>query len=186
MKQVDDVVRPGDALCEFHFGEGTSPSEPVEPTEDVSVDATETQNESNAAETVEPDIVEEPLEASDESEIEDDGFVEIDFGAFVESISPEEPETASVVESVEEPESTETSPEEYDETADDLTVGDAEVQAAGAEETDGGDTEPEPHSDLDQTEVSALREVMDDKRVRRERLSRRRFDCGTAHGAGPS
>ena len=175
LKQVDEVVRPGDALCEFDPVEMTGPNEISEPEEDVPVDATDTFSEFNEVGTAGATIVDEAVETSGESEVEDDGFVEIEFGPFVESIAPEEPQTASVVESVEEPEAVATSSAEHGETPDASTDSDEADQGSSSEETSDEVSGYEATSSLDQKEISVLREMMDDKLVRRERLSRRRL-----------
>ena len=175
LKQVDEVVRPGDALCEFDPEEMTEPNEISEPEEDVAVDATDTFSEFNEVGTAGATIVDEAVETSGDSEVEDDGFVEIEFGPFVESIGPEEPQTAPVVESVEELESVATSSAEHDETPDASTDSDEADQGSSSEETSDEVSGYEATSSLDQKEISVLREMMDDKPVRRERLSRRRL-----------
>ena len=175
LKKVDEVVRPGDALCEFDPEEMTEPNEISEPEEDVAVDATDTFSEFNEVGTAGATIVDEAVETSGDSEVEDDGFVEIEFGPFVESIGPEEPQTAPVVESVEELESVATSSAEHDETPDASTDSDEADQGSSSEETSDEVSGYESTSSLDQKEISVLREMMDDKPVRRERLSRRRL-----------
>ena len=175
LKNVDEVVRPGDALCEFDPEEMTEPNEISEPEEDVAVDATDTFSEFNEVGTAGATIVDEAVETSGDSEVEDDGFVEIEFGPFVESIGPEEPQTAPVVESVEELESVATSSAEHDETPDASTDSDEADQGSSSEETSDEVSGYEATSSLDQKEISVLREMMDDKPVRRERLSRRRL-----------
>ena len=83
LKQVDDVVRPGDALCEFQ-------SSSAEPTPEPSLIA------------VEEPVVE--VAAEDE---QDEGYVEIQFGPFVEMPSAPDPvESIDTTEEDMQPEST--------------------------------------------------------------------------------
>ena len=151
LKQVDDVVRPGDALCEFQSAGSQPPSTREE--ESVDVVATEEIAIIEMAVEDEPGIDETPdIEpASDDSDDEDDGYVEIQFGSFVEMSSSSAPV--------------------------DDEVG-IETQDANATEVEEPPTETvaptvtQPEAD---SQISELRQIVDDKPVRRERLSRRRL-----------
>ena len=103
LKQVDDVVRPGDALCEFQPGVAASPSEIAVSNDEVAVEEPEEMGEPAIADSGDVAFEEVGVDAVEESEAEDDGFVEIDFGQFVDTDSQQEPQDVSVVEMVDEP-----------------------------------------------------------------------------------
>ena len=147
LKQVDDVVRPGDALCEFQPVDGLPSNAIADSTEDIAIGQPEKVSEPVVADRGDVALEELVVETSEESDVEDDGFVEIDFGRLVHSNSQQEPQDAAMVEMVDEP-----------------------VGAA---------TDEEPVTDVpstpNQDQVSELRQMLDGKPVRRERLSRRRL-----------
>ena len=151
LKQVDDVVRPGDALCEFQ----SAGSQPRSTREEESVDVVATEEVAIIEMAVEdePGIDETPdIEAaSDDASEEDDGYVEIQFGPFVEMPSiPEPVEEEGVEES--------------------LDIGATEDDASATEIAAPESAQPEADP-----QISELRQIVDDKPVRRERLSRRRL-----------
>ena len=147
LKQVDDVVRPGDALCEFQSAgsqsSAASDEEPVDnvATEDVAITEIDATDEAVADETPDGEV------GSDD----DDVYVEIQFGPFVEV--PTGPEIANGEDAQE---------------AQDTDA--AEDDESGAEVAPPATPQPEM-----QPEISELRQIVDAKPVRRERLSRRRL-----------
>ncbi len=147
LKQVDDVVRPGDALCEFQPGDASLSNVVADSTEEVAIEEPDKVSEPAVADRGDVAFEEVVVDAAGESDVEDDGFVEIDFGRLVHSDSQQEPQDAAMVEMVDEP-----------------------VGAA---------TDEEPVTDVpstpNQDQVSELRQMLDGKPVRRERLSRRRL-----------
>ncbi len=151
LKQIDDVVRPGDALCEFQSA-GSQPSATPEE-ESLDVVATEEVAIIEMAVEDEPGIDETPdIEAaSDDADEKDDGYVEIQFGSFVEM-----PSTTAPVDG-------EVAPETQDADATEIEEPSAEIAAPSTEQPE---TAPQ---------ISELRQIVDDKPVRRERLSRRRL-----------
>ncbi len=158
LKDVDDIVRPGEALCEFQSGDATSQVD-AESKEDSTAEESALDNETLAesGESLESDDI-----AEVETEEEDDGFVTIQLSPFVE-VSPEpidEPVAVDVViEEVENPEE---------------VSGDSELMTS--KEIDSSET---PATTVLESDTSAriaeLRQMADDKPVRRERLSRRRL-----------
>ena len=159
LKEVDEVVRPGDALCEFQPRDEASTDEIDEPAIDASFESPEVMDGSDRLESDEESVDEVIEVTSDESEIDDDGFVEIEFGSFVETTSPAD---MSIVKVADGPTS---------QPSDVVEQGGAAV----AEETNGDDSGSKTPSTPDQSELSNLRRMMDEKPVRRERLSRRRL-----------
>ena len=151
LKQVDDVVRPGDALCEFQSaGAQLSASSNEESVDEAATDEVA---------ITELQIADEPLTdeapnteiASDDVEEEDDGYVEIQFGPFVEMPSP----PAQVDGEVES--------ESQDADVTEIEEPPTEIAAPAV---------AQPEADA---QISELRQIVDDKPVRRERLSRRRL-----------
>ena len=151
LKQVDDVVRPGDALCEFQSAGSQPPSAREE--ESIDVVATEEVAIIEMAVENEPGIDEAPdiQAASDGANEEDDGYVEIQFGPFVEMPSIPEPVEEEGVEAS-------------------LDTGAIEGDASATEIVAPEVAEPEADP-----QISELRQIVEDKPVRRERLSRRRL-----------
>ena len=151
LKQVDDIVRPGDALCEFQSAGSQPPSTSEE--ESVEIVATEEVEiaEIDAVGELAIDEIPDVEDASDGADEEDDGYVDIQFGPFVEMPSVPAPVDGEV---------------------------DTETQDADAIEIEEPPTEvavpaaTQPEAD---TQISELRQIVDDKPVRRERLSRRRL-----------
>ena len=154
LKQVDDVVRPGDALCEFQ-STGSQPSaaldeEPVDEvaTQEVVITEIDVADEPVADDAPDAEVV------SDDADEDDNGYVEIQFGPFVEMPSTPEPTEA------EEPLQSEPS----------LTT-DIQMEAQVAAERERAAAD---QSEVD-SQIAELRQIVDDKPVRRERLSRRRL-----------
>ena len=167
LKKVDDVVRPGDSLCEFQPGDATPPNASASRTSDVAGDTSE------ASETaVERDVaVEEVIvEAVEKPEDDDDDFVEIDFGQIVEKDSELEPKDATVAEMV---------GETPDAASDEILPVAPEVESTETDDVHADATGDEPRTDAPsnviQNQVTELRQLLDGKLVRRERLSRRRL-----------
>lgn len=157
LKDVDDIVRPGEALCEFQSGDVTSQVD-VGSTEDSTAEESALDNETLAES-------DESLESDDIAEVEtdeDDGFVTIQLSPFVE-VSPEpvdEPVAVNVV--IEEVES----PDE----------GGSDSELMTLTESDSSETPSSPVAESDAgAQIAELRQMADDKPVRRERLSRRRL-----------
>ena len=149
LKNVDDVVRPGDALCEFQPGDATIPNAIADLNDDAAIE--EPEQVSEATVTDEGDVsLQEVVEKS-----EDDGFVEIDFSQLVNTESQQGPQDAAAVEMAE--------------GAADVTS-DA-VVARPPSDHSGTDAS----STLNRNQVSELRQILAGKPVRRERLSRRRL-----------
>ena len=98
LKQVDDVVRPGEALCEFESGSALAKDEPTEHPIDEPVDEEIIIEEINVVDVGDDDANEEFVVEFDDLAEADDGFVEIQFGSFVEMPPASEPEAAAVVE----------------------------------------------------------------------------------------
>ncbi len=153
LKKVDDVVRPGDALCEFQPGDATLPNAIADSNDDVAIKEPEQASEAAAADSGDVAFQEVVEEAAEETE--DDGFVEIDFGQLVETDSRQEPQDTAAVEMVE---------EAADATSD-----------AVADPPQRDDSETDAPSTLNRDQVLELRQTLDGKPVRRERLSRRRL-----------
>ena len=147
LKQVDDVVRPGDALCEFQPGDASLSNLVADSTDDVAIEEPDKVSEPAVADRGDAAFEEVVVDAAGESDVEDDGFVEIDFGQSVHADSQQESQDSAVVEMVDEP-----------------------VGAATSEEP-VADAPSTPNRD----QVSELRQLLDGKPVRRERLSRRRL-----------
>ena len=146
LKEVDDVVRPGDALCEFDSGTETAVASDEEESSPESVNDIPPESEDT---TIANQVISEEPEA--ESKEEDNGFVEIQISPFVEMESPAV---------------TEVEAEESSEPAD--TEQTLEPAIEPQEE------EPAPPPPVD-PQIVRLRETEDDKPTRRERLSRRRL-----------
>lgn len=177
LKQVDDVVRPGEALCEFDSEPALAIDEPTEHLIDETVDEEVIVEEISVVDAGDDDTNEELVLEFDEPAEEDDGFVDIQFGSFVEMPPTSEPEEmASSVE--DEPELAEAAaivveepvpvPEEHEPAP--LTV------------VAQGPAEDEPVMNVASTspsgaesQISELQQIVDEKPVRRERLSRRRL-----------
>ncbi len=147
LKQVDDVVRPGDALCEFQPRAAARPHSIADPTEDVAIEEPNAVSEPEVVDGGEVAFEEVVIDAVEEADVEDDGFVEIDFGQLVDTDSQQASQDATVVETIDEP------------------------AVAVTSEESGIDVAETP----DQDQVSELRQMLDGKPVRRERLSRRRL-----------
>lgn len=139
LKDVDDVVRPGDALCEFDPEASTAVVTEQEPSRETD-DEPETQAiEQVAVEAPEP-----------EPQQEDNGFVEINVGPFVETT----PDPPAEIEKQEAPRPPDT--------------------VATSEPAIEPPKEPVSSAPVD-PQIARLRESEDDKPTRRERLSRRRL-----------
>ena len=83
LKEVDDVVRPGDALCEFESGSSpTATPQAVE--EEAFAHETEEKSETERSEAAESDQV--AVEEPESEPEEDNGFVEIQISPFVETL----------------------------------------------------------------------------------------------------
>ena len=149
LKDVDDVVRPGDALCEFN-SESEAPIADV----DVAAGARADVPLMEKAETPTAAVLTEEVIEREKVEKEDDGYVEIQLSPFVET-----PPT-SILESA---------TEEAAEVAvtEEVVVADA-VSASEANETPSAEPIVAP-------QIADLRDIEDEKPVRRERLSRRRL-----------
>ncbi len=156
LKEVDDVVRPGDALCEFDSGTQVAfaPDEEESSPEPVNDAAPESEDATDANQ-----VTAEELEPAPEAESkeEDNGFVEIQISPFVEMESVE----------TESPAVTEVEAEESSEPAVDI-----EETLEPAVELQ--EEEPVPATPVD-PQIVRLRETEDEKPTRRERLSRRRL-----------
>ena len=169
LKQIDDVVRPGEALCEFQSESALDVS--GTPGESESSDGRAASvDEISVIDFDEADVNEEIVETLDEPE-GDDGYVEIQFGPYVES-QKSETNVSSTVE--EEPDS----PLVLVEDAASEPAKEESVSVAGASEAvmasiDENDVSS-AQSPVD-PQVSELRRIVDEKPVRRERLSRRRL-----------
>ena len=149
LKDVDDVVRPGDALCEFN-SESEAPIADV----DVAAGARADVPLMEKAETPTAAVLTEEVIEREKVEKEDDGYVEIQLSSFVET-----PPT-SILESATE-EAAEVA------VAEEVVVADA-VSASEANETPSAEPIVAP-------QIADLRDIEDEKPVRRERLSRRRL-----------
>ena len=151
LKQVDDVVRPGDALCEFQ-STGSQPSsdsheEPVDEaaTDEVVITDIDVLHEPVSDEAPDDEVV------SDDDDEDDNGYVEIQLGPSVEMpLSPA-------------PVECELDPETQKAEATEISEWPTEIVAPATAQL-----EMPP-------EISELRQIVDDKPVRRERLSRRRL-----------
>ena len=73
LKQIDDVVRPGDALCEFQSEDAVPANATTDSDNDVTVVMSEVSSESVVADVENGEIEDVVVETSDESEDEDDG-----------------------------------------------------------------------------------------------------------------
>ena len=149
LKDVDDVVRPGDALCQFN-SESEAPIADV----DVAAGARADVPLMEKAETPTAAVLTEEVIEREEVEKEDDGYVDIQLSPFVET-----PPT-SILESATE-EAAEVA------VAEEVVVADA-VSASEANETPSAEPIVAP-------QIADLRDIEDEKPVRRERLSRRRL-----------
>lgn len=156
LKEVDDVVRPGDALCEFdsETEAAVAPDEEESSPESVNDVEPESEDSTNANQ-----VTAEELEPAPEAESkeEDNGFVEIQISPFVEMESVE----------MESPAVTEVEAEESSEPAVDI---EETLQPA----VEPQEEEPVPATPVD-PQIVRLRETEDEKPTRRERLSRRRL-----------
>ena len=148
LKEVDEVVRPGDSLCEFS-SEAAVITADVDPTVDG-------QPEDDESPTIAA-LMEEVVELEEDVE-QDDGFVEIQLNPFVEA-----PPTSIL----------ETATEDVTEVAveDDGSDYEAEVEEAPESEVDDT-TSAEPAI---APQIADLHRIEDGRPVRRERLSRRRL-----------
>ena len=151
LKQVDDVVRPGDPLCEFQSA-GSQPSSDSneEPVDEAATDEVAITEIDVSYEPVNDEASDGEAD-SDDADDEDDGYVEIQFGPFVEM-----PSTPAPVED-----------EVHTETQDTNT---SEIEEPPAEIVAPAVAEPEADP-----QISELHQIVEDKPVRRERLSRRRL-----------
>ncbi len=155
LKEVDDVVRPGDALCEFN-------SEAAVATADVylTVDG-QTEDGEPATQESEPPTIVALTEEVAELEVaveQDDGFVEIQLNPFVEA------PPMSILETV---------TEEVAEVAVEDDGSDYEAEVEEAPELEVDDTPSAEPAIAPQ--IADLRRIEDGRPVRRERLSRRRL-----------
>ena len=151
LKDVDDVVRPGDALCEFN-SESEAPIADV----DVTVGARTDDDVPSTEETGPPTAsvsTEEVIERNGIEE-EDDGYVDIQLSPFVET-----PPTSILESATEE--------------ATEVAVAEAVVVAEEASEPQAHETPLAEPAVAPQ--IADLRDIEDEKPVRRERLSRRRL-----------
>ncbi len=151
LKDVDDVVRPGDALCEFN-SESEAPIADV----DVTVGARTDDDVPSTEETEPPTasvLTEEVIERNGIEE-EDDGYVDIQLSPFVET-----PPTSILESATEE--------------ATEVAVAEAVVVAEEASEPQAHETPLAEPAVAPQ--IADLRDIEDEKPVRRERLSRRRL-----------
>ena len=172
LKQVDDVVRPGDALCEFQ-------SSSAEPTPDPSPIAVEEPVIEVAVEDIaatENEVVEE-LDSDDEVDVsedeQDEGYVEIQFGPFVEMPSVSDPvEAIGTTEEDVQPESTTEAEIETQDASSETALDTDESEAIEREAETASSDVSQPAVD---SQISELRQIVDEKPVRRERLSRRRI-----------
>ena len=173
LKQIDDVVRPGEALCEFQSESALDVSGTPGESES-SDDRAASVDEISVIDLDEADVNEEIVETPDEP-AEDDGFVEIQFSPFVEAPISETNVVATAEEEMDEPES----PMVLVEDATSEPAKEESVSVAGASET--AVTASNDENDVSSAQspvdpqVSELRRIVDEKPVRRERLSRRRL-----------
>ncbi len=175
LKQIDDVVRPGDALCEFQSEDAVPANATTDSDNDVTVVMSEVSSESVVADVENGEIEDVIVETSDESEDEDDGFVEINFGPFVETVTTSEPDIPSADEATNERSITPETVLGQDATAVDTLESETEVYHTVDQETQSDQATSTPRTTETQSQISELRQIVDDKPVRRERLSRRRL-----------
>ena len=151
LKEVDDVVRPGDALCEFDSGTEATVVPDEEESSPESVNDVEPRSEDT---TDANQVTAEELEPAPEAESkeEDNGFVEIQISPFVEMESPAV---------------TEVEAEESSEPA-------VDIEETLEPAVEPQEEEPVPATPVD-PQIVRLRETEDEKPTRRERLSRRRL-----------
>ena len=149
LKDVDDVVRPGDALCEFN-SESEAPIADV----DVAAGARADVPLMEKAETPTAAVLTEEVIEREKVEKEDDGYVEIQLSPFVET-----PPTSILESATEE--------------ATEVAVAEAVVVADAASEPQAYETPLAEPAVAPQ--IADLRDIEDEKPVRRERLSRRRL-----------
>ena len=149
LKDVDDVVRPGDALCEFN-SESEAPIADV----DVAAGARADVPLMEKAETPTAAVLTEEVIEREEVEKEDDGYVDIQLSPFVET-----PPTSILESATEE--------------ATEVAVAEAVVVAEEASEPQAHETPLAEPAVAPQ--IADLRDIEDEKPVRRERLSRRRL-----------
>ena len=173
LKQIDDVVRPGEALCEFQSESALDViGTPVE--SESSDDRAASVDQISVIDLDEADVNEEIVATPDEP-AEDDGFVEIQFSPFAVTPISETTVVATAEEEIDEPESQL------------VVVEDATSETAKEEPVSVADgSETSVVADIDENDVSSsqspvdpqvseLRRIVDEKPVRRERLSRRRL-----------
>ena len=155
LKQIDDVVQPGDALCDFQpvgsQSSTTSNEDPVDTDAEYEVELAGIEGTADPVIDQSPETEAATVGDPEEAESsEDDGYVEIQFGPFVEmpvATASTDREPASEVPEAEGSEIPE-APSEFD--------------------------PPAPQPEVPD-EISELRQIVDEKPVRRERLSRRRL-----------
>ncbi len=164
LKQVDDIVRPGEALCEFQYEDAET-----ELTDKESAPTPEGEEEAQDS-VIEiedgPEISESAIDESRDDE--DEGYVVIELSPFVEVPS------TSVGES---PSSTVAGETEVETVAaTESEIGDEVVSeiAEGGRES-GSETPPVDSSAGVGSQIAELREIEEGKPVQRERLSRRRL-----------
>ncbi len=168
LKQVDDVVRPGDALCEFQ----SSSAEPTPEQPQIAVEEPVVEVVAEDIAVTESEGVEE-LGSDDEVSAQEDekaeGYVEIQFGPFVEM--PSAPDPVELINTTEE----DAQPEAEIETLDASSE-----SAPDIDDSEAGELEVETESSAvsqptGDSPISELRQIVDEKPVRREKLSRRRI-----------
>lgn len=145
-KKLDDVVRPGDALCEFQPTDSNTSEKPSKEPDDV-VDNEEI--EIAQLNTIDESGIDEAPDVATGSD-EDEGYVEIQFSTFAEIPSAPIPANREV---------------------------DTEHQDSNATIIDDSPIETAPSATQSEmpSEISELSQIVVDKPVRRERLSRRRL-----------
>ena len=164
LKQVDDIVRPGEALCEVQYEDAETELTDKESTP-IPEEEEEPQDSMIEIED-EPEISESAIDESRDDE--DEGYVVIELSPFVEVPS------TSVGES---PSSTAAGETEVETVvATESEIGDEVVsEIAEGERESGSETPPVDSSAGVGSQIAELREIAEGKPVRRERLSRRRL-----------
>ena len=155
LKEVDDVVRPGDALCEFS-SESAVVTADVAPTVDGQPEDDEPATQESETTTIAA-LTEEVVELEETVE-QDDGFIEIQLNPFVEAPPSSILETAT---------------EEVTEVAEEADPSEHMAKMEAAPESEVDDTPSAEPAIAPQ--VADLRRIEDGRPVRRERLSRRRL-----------